>query len=191
MIQSSVLAKLSTMSQNAIYNDEKYGLDTPIKLYKWTQAMKGGGSSEMYLDILTHFGTTLALPDFGQNTMEQIVGDHSLMYILNTTFTYNVGHEMHYTGNLVELKDFIRDQWGARKITNNLNINLTADGGLIDSVFDLYSEVATKIPDSYGFPGFQPELNYFLAETLHLLDDDINFSSSQLELMFDTDISNY
>jgi hypothetical protein len=114
---------------------------------------------------------------FSNAMMEQIVGSHSLMLMLNNTFTFNVGHEMGYTGNQVDLKDFINDQWSSRAITKNTAINLTAfgDEGMLNSVFDLYSNLVSSVPESFTLTKYPPELNYFLAETLKLLDDDIVF----------------
>ena len=98
---------------------------------------------------------------------------------------------MGYSNNMVSLKDFINDQWASRAITNNLKINLTAEAGLLDSVFDLYSNLTGTVPDYFSLTDYPPELNYFLAETLHLLDDDISFDSAQISLLFDEDISNH
>lgn len=47
------------------------------------------------------------------------------------------------------------------------------------------------MPDSFAVPNYPPELNYYLAEILHMLDDDIEFSSDQIKLLFDQNMDNY
>jgi hypothetical protein len=69
------------------------------------------------------------------------VGDYSLMHQLNTTLTYQVGHSMGYDNNLVEIDQFLSDQWGSRNITSNPESYMyfiDADHPVLSSIYDTY-----------------------------------------------------
>ena len=50
-LRSNVLNDIDEFTQDNIYNDEVYGLNTPQKLYKWIRVMNGGEESGPYTDI--------------------------------------------------------------------------------------------------------------------------------------------
>ena len=72
-------------------------MDGEQKLYKWTKAMNDGSESQAYKQILNHFSQNLT--DFNDTTMQQIVGEHSLMHMLNSTFSFNMAQTMGYSMN--------------------------------------------------------------------------------------------
>ena len=109
IMESSVLNTLKPATQTAIFNDETYGFKDPTTLYQWTRAMNAGSSSAIYQQILSYFSVTKGLTDFTDTTMQQIVGDHSLMFQMNTTMTGQIGFAMKYTGHLVPNDQLITD----------------------------------------------------------------------------------
>ena len=85
---------------------------------------------------------------------------------------------MKYSSNGVPIDNFIKDQWTGRLITNNKNIPmyfLNEEHGLIKSVFDMYANFATKIPESFSLTQYQPELNYYLVEVMKMSYEDAVF----------------
>jgi hypothetical protein len=97
-LSESVFFGLSQATKNAIFNDPYgYAFNNSVTLYQWVRAFSEGQDSEIYQDIFYHFNVFLGLQDFTPDTMNQIVGNYSLMWQLNNTFSYNIGHEMKYT----------------------------------------------------------------------------------------------
>jgi len=91
IMNGSVLNRLDAATQTAIFEDDTYGFKDPTTLYQWTKAMNEGKTSGIYQQILTYFSVTKGLTDFTDATMQQIVGDHSLMYQMNSTMTSQIG----------------------------------------------------------------------------------------------------
>ena len=52
---------------------------------------------------------------------------------------------------------------------------LNEEHGLIKSVFDMYANFATKIPESFSLTQYQPELNYYLVEVMKMSYEDAVF----------------
>ena len=118
-----------------------YGFKTEATFYKWVRAFSKGSSSEFYSDILTYCSVTLNLADFTPQVMDQIIGDFSLMYQLNNTFSNNIGFTLGYKPPLADEEDFINDQWRGRLITSNPKIPLwfvTPEAPLLDTIYELY-----------------------------------------------------
>jgi nuclear transport factor 2 (NTF2) superfamily protein len=46
---------MSTYHSNLIFNDYRYGMNNPDKLYKWYKAIKYGNESQYYREILEYF----------------------------------------------------------------------------------------------------------------------------------------
>lgn len=194
IVNQSVLKSVSAATQKAIMNDKVYGLNSSETLYQWVRAMNGGSQSKIYNDIVQYFQTSQKLADFTPTVMEQVVGDHSLLKMLNTTFTASIARAMgnDYQFHLVQAEQFYNDQWGGRFITKNKDIPLyfvDDQHPNVDTVFDLYKNAAGKIPDSFSLTSYPPELNYFLSEILHLSDVDCDLTPAQIKQLFDDDIT--
>lgn len=63
----------------------------------------------VYESILDHFTNKMQLKDFTKETLDQLVGRQSLMYVLNTTFSFNVGNALGYKQYLVYPNDILSD----------------------------------------------------------------------------------
>lgn len=94
IVNQSVLKSVSAATQKAIMNDAVYGLNNSETLYQWVRAMNGGSTSKIYTDIVQYFQTTQKLADFTTTVMDQVVGSHSLLKMLNTTFTASIARAM-------------------------------------------------------------------------------------------------
>jgi hypothetical protein len=194
IVNQSVLKSVSVATQSAIMNDAVYGLNSSDTLYQWVKAMNGGSSSKIYNDIVQYFQNTMKLADFTTTVMDQVVGDHSLLKMLNTTFTASIARAMgdDYQFHLVQADQFYNDQWGGRYITKNKDIPLyfvDDQHPNIKTVFDLYKNVANMIPDSFTLTRYPPELNYFLSEVLNLSDEDCDLTPAQIKQLFNDDIT--
>lgn len=157
--------------------------------------MNKGKDSLYYNNIYNHFNTmSPPLKGFGVDTMTQIVGENSVMHMLNTTFSYNVGHLL-YQQLAPDRETLIIDQWSSRKLTKNKGIIMVPvdkDEDLVDSIYDCYNNnIDLQIPDSYTIPGhFHPELNYYLEKMKGIDPKLVNLTTTQASILMDKNISN-
>jgi len=113
------------------------------------------------------------------------------MHQLNTTLTYQIGHTMNYPNNQVEKDAFITDQWGMRAITNNPSSYMyfiDADHPVLTSIYDIYKGAsALSMPDSFTLANYAPELNWYVRDVLHLMNEDIELSPQLCRTLFAED----
>lgn len=194
IVNQSVLRTVSAATQQAIMNDETYGFNNSETLYQWIRAMNGGADSQVYQDIVTHYQTGKSLADFTTTVMDQVVGDHSLLKMLNTTFTASVARARGpgYQSHLVDAAQFYQDQWGGRLITGDPSIPLyrvDAEHPSVQTVYDTFKTAAKKIPDAFSLPDYAPELNYYLSVVLSLSDEECSFTTPEIGTLFSDDIT--
>ena len=87
MVETTILQGLP--SPDKIYTNANYGLDTISKLYFWVKASTGGATSTEYEILMNQFGLTTA-------QMDQVIGEKSLMHMIITTVSYNIGFSYRY-----------------------------------------------------------------------------------------------
>lgn len=75
------------------------------------------------------------------------------MFVHNTTFSFNVGNALGYTGYLVYPNDILSDQWSDRAMTKDATIpiyRLQNDTDLVSSIFDLYNDESLNLEDQFS-----------------------------------------
>mmetsp|Transcript_7953 Transcript_7953/g.13355 ORF Transcript_7953/g.13355 Transcript_7953/m.13355 type:complete len:145 (+) Transcript_7953:757-1191(+) len=144
--------------------------------------MNQGKDSVYYKKIQANFEKVD--PSFTEQSMELIVGPKSLMFQLNTTFSFNVGYNFKFNKNIPTPDQLLIDQWSNRRLTSNTDILLFDKSlhALPKSIFDLYqnnvnSSFEAVMRNEFVVPlGYQPELNYFLVEVLGFQESKVEMS---------------
>jgi len=107
-----------------------------------------------------------------------------MLHQLNNTFSFSVGYNLFNggtwitSGRLADNANVVNGQWAARAVTGDPNIPLynTVKHGLLDSIFEVYSDYGHDMPEAFSLLNYPAELNWFLKVKLNMSDEEAYFT---------------